>query len=169
MTSVKLEVVGLTEVVRALETYGQRVSQQIADAIELTALDVEADAKKSINRGTKSGRTYTYDSTSSDKYTTVKDGDALVAVFKNTGRNGKHTASAPGEAPAADSGHLSRNITAEKERELLWNVGTDVKYGRFLEFGTMKIAERPWLRPAIEKNRALFRKRIVVAIERASQ
>jgi HK97 gp10 family phage protein len=169
VTSVKLEVVGLTEVVRALETYGQRASKEIADAIALTALDVEADAKKSIQRGTKSGRTYTYDSTTSDKYTTIKDGDDIVAVFKNTGRNGSHTASAPGEAPASDTGRLAGSITAEKKGPLLWDVGTDVKYGRFLEFGTMKIAERPWLRPAIEKNRALFRKRIVVAIEKASQ
>lgn len=146
MTSVKLEVVGLVEVVKALETYGQRASKQIADAIELTALDVEADAKKSINRGTKSGRTY-------EKFKPRRT----------------HRASAPGEAPAGDTGELARRITAEKERELRWSVGADLPYGRYLEFGTMKIAERPWLRPAIERNRGLFRKRIVAAIEKASQ
>jgi phage gpG-like protein len=146
MTSVKLEVVGLNELVGALEEYGERARKEIADVVELTALDVEADAKKSINRGTKSGRTY-------EKFKPRRT----------------HRASAPGEAPAGDTGELARRITAEKERELQWSVGTDLPYGRLLEFGTMKILERPWLRPAIEKNRALFRKRIVVAIEKASQ
>jgi HK97 gp10 family phage protein len=146
MTSIKLSVVGLDELTATLAQYGQRAEKEISNVVRITAFDVEADAIKSIQRGTKSGRTY-------EKFKPRRT----------------HRASAPGEAPAGDTGDLARRITAEKERELQWSVGTDLPYGRFLEFGTMKIAERPWLRPAIEKNRALFRKRIVVAIEKASQ
>jgi HK97 gp10 family phage protein len=114
--------------------------------VRITAFDVEADAIKSIQRGPASGRTY-------EKFKPRRT----------------HRASAPGEAPQSDTGRLAGSIESQRITVLSYSVGTPLDYGRFLEFGTMKIAERPWLRPAIEKNRALFRKRIVVAIEKASQ
>jgi hypothetical protein len=146
MTSVKLSVVGLDELTATLAQYGQRAEREIANVVRITAFDVEADAIKSIQRGPASGRTY-------EKFKPRRT----------------HRASAPGEAPQSDTGRLAGSIESQRITALSYSVGTILDYGRFLEFGTMRIAERPWLRPAIEKNRALFRKRIVVAIEKASQ
>jgi hypothetical protein len=146
MTSIKLSVVGLDELTATLAQYGQRAEKEIANVVRITAFDVEADAIKSIQRGIKSGRTY-------EKFKPRRT----------------HRASKAGEAPASDTGRLAGSIKAQRITALSYSVGTDVPYGRYLELGTMNILERPWLRPAIEKNRELFRKRIVVAIEKASQ
>ena len=39
-------------------------------------------------------------------------------------------------------------------------MGTNVNYGRFLEFGTVKMAPRPWLRPSLDMNRDTIVKEI---------
>lgn len=66
-----------------------------------------------------------------------------------------HRASAPGDPFASDTGTLIRGIeTQEVNGGLGVLVGTNVEYGPYLEFGTSKIAARPWLRPAYERNKA---------------
>tara|TARA_B100001939_G_scaffold150522_3_gene130165 strand:- start:3215 stop:3643 length:429 start_codon:yes stop_codon:yes gene_type:complete len=93
---------------------------------------VEAEAKQSIQRGVKSGR-----------------------VYKR--RSIVHQASAPGEPPASDTGFLVSNITktaVEKSgTELSISVESKAPYSKFLEFGTRKMSARPFLQPALEKNR----------------
>ncbi len=55
-------------------------------------------------------------------------------------------ASAPGEFPAMRTGHLRRNIQADFDAaRMVARVGTTVAYGKWLEFGTRKMAARPWL------------------------
>lgn len=53
----------------------------------------------------------------------------------------------PGDYPALRTGHLRRNVQMEMDRARLEaRVGTNVKYGRYLEFGTTRgLAPRPWL------------------------
>jgi len=54
--------------------------------------------------------------------------------------------SAPGEFPHLVTGHLRRNVQMEMNRAaLIARVGTNVLYGRYLEFGTWKMLARPWL------------------------
>lgn len=100
-----------------------------------------------------------------------------------------HTASAPGNPPAVDIGRLRGSISANwtgsgmsrgkvespaksgdgvgqpanKAKEIIGVVGTNVVYARRLEYGFMKKdklgrsyhqAPRPYLRPALEKNKA---------------
>lgn len=93
---------------------------------------VEAEAKQSIQRGVKSGR-----------------------IYKR--RSIVHQASAPGEPPASDTGFLVSNITktaVEKSgTELSISVESKAPYSKFLEFGTRKMSARPFLQPALEKNR----------------
>ena len=65
-----------------------------------------------------------------------------------------YTASAPGEPPAQRLGELRQSITAVVEgegKEVVGMVGTDKDYGPSLEFGTLKMAARPWLRKTFEK------------------
>ncbi len=66
-------------------------------------------------------------------------------------------ASKPGEPPHRRTGMLSRSITHEVTATTA-RVGTNVKYGKFLETGTSKMAARPYLRPAVIKNRRKIKK-----------
>lgn len=65
--------------------------------------------------------------------------------------------SAPGEAPAVVTGTLRASIThrqEDEEGEAVGIVGTNVAYAKPLEFGTSRMAARPFMYPALEKNRA---------------
>ena len=55
--------------------------------------------------------------------------------------------SAPGEPPRKQTGHLRRSVTREvlPGDSPIARVGTNVKYGRWLELGTSRMQPRPWL------------------------
>lgn len=58
--------------------------------------------------------------------------------------------SKPGDAPNTDRGTLIQSIGfGFDEGKLLAVVGTSLKYGKWLEFGTKHITARPWLLPAL--------------------
>ncbi|AFD25824.1 HK97 gp10 family phage protein [Deinococcus gobiensis] len=67
------------------------------------------------------------------------------------GRGRVHRASAPGDGPAVDTGRLRQSIGIQRISPTHFRVGTNVIYAPLLEFGTRKIAARPWLRPAVDK------------------
>ena len=78
---------------------------------------------------------------------------------KKTGRYARVYGAArskPGEPPRKQTGRLRASVTYEiDERTLTARVGTNVKYGRYLELGTKRgIAPRPWLRRALAECRA---------------
>jgi hypothetical protein len=92
-----------------------------------TAYTIEADIKTQMTAG-KSGRTY-----------------------------GDHVASAPGEAPAVDTGALINSIqTDAKPMSLTATVYTPMDYAPHLEYGTVHMAARPSFTPAAERARAPF-------------
>lgn len=67
----------------------------------------------------------------------------------------RHLPSAPGFAPAPDTGRLVQSVThtvAEDGNSA--RIGTAVFYGKILEYGSSRMSPRPWLRPAIDQNRA---------------
>ena len=67
------------------------------------------------------------------------------------GGGSPHTPSRPGEPPAVDTGTLRRSIQMEVNATpalIVVRVGTNLKYGLFLELGTIHIEPRPWLLPA---------------------
>jgi HK97 gp10 family phage protein len=62
-----------------------------------------------------------------------------------------HQASAPGEAPASDTGNLVRNITVEVDPSIMSaTVVSNDAYAELLEFGTTKMAPRPYMRAALD-------------------
>jgi hypothetical protein len=66
----------------------------------------------------------------------------------------KRVSSAPGEAPAVQSGDLFGHINMEKLGHQAFAVGTDLKHGAWMEVGVPKgiatrIKPRPYLRPAV--------------------
>ena len=70
---------------------------------------------------------------------------------------GTHRASAPGQSPARLSGRLQESVKSKRVTDRLWTVGPDPSafpdefYPSLLEFGTDRIAPRPFMRPAIER------------------
>lgn len=109
----------------------KRLAQATDQAIEairqvlITAvLKIDREAKLLISRGPKSGRLY-----------------------------GKHQASAPGEAPATNTGRLIKSIQWQiLNQGLAAEIGSPLSYSSFLEDGTRKMDPRPWLLPAYEKH-----------------
>lgn len=110
----------------------KRLPAAVDAVVQKTAAEVEKNAKEAME-GPKHGRTY------------------------RVSKTGKaHTASAPGEAPAIDTGLLHSSIMHYSEGVGKASVDVYADYGRDLEFGTRKMAARPFLRPAVEKAAKAF-------------
>lgn len=83
----------------------------------------------------------------------------LLSVTGTGGEGGKKrrygsNPSRPGEPPHKQYGHLRRSVAREVDRATLTaRVGTNLKYGRCLELGTVRMAARPWLRRALAESR----------------
>ncbi len=79
--------------------------------------------------------------------------DKCINSMKTGNQQGTEP-SLPGETPHVGTGLLRRSIAYEivDKKKLIGRVGTNVKYSKFLEYGTSKMAARPFLRPAKENN-----------------
>lgn len=62
---------------------------------------------------------------------------------------GRHQASAPGQAPAIDTGLLANSQVAEMTGPTTAIAGFAAEYAPHLEFGTVRMAARPFLGPAV--------------------
>lgn len=76
-------------------------------------------------------------------------------------RNKVHQASAPGEPPAPDEGHLRDSVQPGKATPIEATLDVFAEYGEHLEFGTSRMAPRPFLRPALDEHEG----EIVQAVE----
>jgi len=104
----------------------RRLPGAVKDVIGETLDDLETDVKTSM-AGPKGGLIY-----------------------------GAHQASAPGEAPAVDTGNLIDSVQqtmVKADQGLLY---TNAEYAEYLEFGTTRMANRPFFVPAAEKERREF-------------
>ena len=67
------------------------------------------------------------------------------------------TPSKPGEPPRVDTGQLRRSIFMIVRKtgkgRVVGFVGTTLKYGKYLEYGTRRMAARPYLRTTLAKHR----------------
>ena len=91
---------------------------------------IRGEAIKSIQTGAKSGVMY-------QKYNPRRE----------------HRASAPGEAPASDTGNLVSKIIVKQKTKNITNVESNADYSAFLEYGTSKMEPRPFMLPAFEKSK----------------
>jgi hypothetical protein len=78
-----------------------------------------------------------------------------------------HRASAPGEAPATDTGALVNSIYNESRGKYSRAIGSRLDYAYYLEFGTFKMAKRPSWIPAVERAIPKMLKRVEIAIAKA--
>lgn len=126
--SINVKIDGIDDLLADLKRLGTISDDLVVDTINDLAMDTQQEAVRGIQRGPASGRTY--------KRGTVT-----------------HTASAPGQFPMSDTGRLASNVefeVATKSRQVAV-VGTNIEYGAHLEFGTSKMAARPWLMPSFRK------------------
>lgn len=86
--------------------------------------------------------------TAKAKQLAPKSGDVYII-------NGiKHQASAPGEAPGSITGELLDSTRYEtKGDEIIFGAGNDkTDYAKFLELGTKKMEDRPFIFKSVEEN-----------------
>ena len=60
--------------------------------------------------------------------------------------------SRPGEPPRKQTGRLRGSVAWELISGLAARVGTNVKYGRYLQLGTSRMGKRPWLDVALKRS-----------------
>ena len=68
-----------------------------------------------------------------------------------------HTASSPNNPPATDTGFLGQNISmnvkAKSDGSVVGQIVSAAPYSKALEFGTTEIVQRPFMGPALRKNK----------------
>jgi HK97 gp10 family phage protein len=77
--------------------------------------------------------------------------EAAISVTTGAVSGKNHVASAPGDAPNADTHFLDRSIHVERTGQLTAESVADAPYAARLEFGDDKIAARPFMQPAAKK------------------
>lgn len=76
--------------------------------------------------------------------------------------------SKPGKAPNTDTGRLVQSIQVDfKKGGLEGQVGTNLKYGAWLEFGTENMKARPWLSRAVKSSKKQIEKIFSKAVDKA--
>lgn len=95
--------------------------------------------------------------------------DMSKTYFTNN-KTKAHHPSLPGNPPAPDTGNLRNSIRYEVHSEgseiygVVGSTQKDPDYAVFTEYGTNKMAPRPWLRPAMQKNNEWIRKSMANAV-----
>jgi phage gpG-like protein len=136
---VSVKITGITETFKNLEKYEKSKTAKVQEVVDLTAQLVRSDAADSMQKTPKSGNIY-------------KRGAKV------------HIASSSPNPPAVDQGDLRASIKALVGK-LEAFVGTNLPYGRHLEFGTKRnLKPRPWLFPAFERQRRNFLARLKQAM-----
>ncbi len=132
------QVIGADELIEKLAQLGQRISErELQQALMAGGYVLEAGIKADM-AAEKSGRFY-----------------------------GSHRASAPGETPAVDTSNLINSIMTEDAGGNQVFVGTNAEYAEPLEFGTARMAARPFLRPGAEKNREAITAAVQTILKRS--
>lgn len=124
-----------------LTSLPEKMRKEVRDEVALAAFDIRTTAILKIQK--------------------VSPGRIYPRGTKN------HIASLPGDPPNTDSGRLIQSIDVEiRPYALSALVGTNIVYGPWLEFGTLKMAPRPWLKPSFDENIDKATQRIRDAVSR---
>ena len=144
---IKINVKNLKKVLSQLNRLDKDLETPFQEIVKGGGQLIRAEAIKSIQTGAKTGIVY-------QKYNPRR----------------QHRASAPGQAPASDTGNLVSKIIVKQKSKNVTQVESGADYSKFLEYGTSKMEPRPFLFPAFEKSRnkivkAVFN-RVKTAIDR---
>ena len=120
MPTIEVKVPGLNVLDGQLQNLPRELQQAVQAGLLAVAMTARNEAVRLVQQPPKTGRFY-----------------------------GRHQASAPGEAPATDTGALVGSIVAEPQPENMSAVlVARMPYAVHLEFGTRNMAARPFLAPA---------------------
>jgi len=144
--TVTIRLEGSEQLQRQLRRLADDLREEAGNVVKAVGIEMRADIVTSIERGPASGRVY-------EKY--------------NPRRT--HTASAPGQPPMSDTGYLASRITFDRLGDLTAVVGTKVDYALHLEYGTERMAARPFFRPAVERMRPIYIGKLEDIIRRAAR
>lgn len=137
-----------------LSNISPKIESELNKTIELCCQKVRSDIKESMAKTPR---------------------DMSKTYFTNN-KTKAHHPSLPGNPPAPDTGNLRNSIRYEvhgKGKEVYGVVGSTQKdldyavYAVYTEYGTTKMAPRPWLRPNMQKNNDWIRKSIANAVAKS--
>ncbi len=118
-TAVGVDVSSFKKIPNLMRRLQGRAELTADQALAKLANSIKTKAVMNIQRGTKTGHIY-----------------------------GNHQASAPGEAPASDTGKLASSIQISKQGAGVWYISARAPYAAALEFGTERMEARPFMTPA---------------------
>lgn len=133
-----------------LQQTAPNIEKELAKTIELCCVKVVGDIQSSMAHTAR---------------------NTNVSYYTNNKKKAHHP-SLPGNPPAPDTGNLRNSIRYEMHDEnkkiygIVGSTQKDPDYAVYTEYGTTKMAPRPWLRPAMEKNNDWIRKSIGMAVAR---
>ena len=127
---IKFRVTNLKKVLSQLENLNKQLEPDFQEIVKGGAQLIRGEAIKSIQTGAKSG-----------------------VMYQMYNPRREHRASAPGQAPASDTGNLVSKIIVKQKTRNITNVESNANYSAFLEYGTSKMQPRPFMLPAFEKSK----------------
>lgn len=82
------------------------------------------------------------------------ESEARFSITDGSISGAGHIPSEPGQPPNADTRLLDTSIHTTKEGRGRVNVTSNAPYSAALEFGTSRVAARPFMRPSVRKRKA---------------
>jgi len=92
--------------------------------------------------------------------------EAQISITRGAVSGKNHVPSAPGQPPNQDTGVLGGNIETTRAGKLRVRVTSKAGYSSALEFGTSKMAARPFMRPARDKMRPQAEALVAKAVQK---
>ena len=127
---IKFKVSNLKKVLSQLDKLEKDMEIPFQEIVKGGGQLIRGEAIKSIQTGAKSG-----------------------VMYQMYNPRREHRASAPGQAPASDTGNLVSKIIVKQKSKNITNVESNADYSAFLEYGTSKMDPRPFMLPAFEKSK----------------
>ena len=127
---INLKVKNLKKVLSQLNRLQKDMEVPFQEIVKGGGQLIRGEAIKSIQTGSKSG-----------------------VMYQMYNPRREHRASAPGEAPASDTGNLVSKIIVNQISQDITSVESNANYSAYLEYGTSKMEARPFMFPAFEKSK----------------
>jgi len=156
-----VEIVGVNELVEKFNKFGIDGRKALGKTLDKMGQKCRTDAIKSIQRDPKTGRVYEH------VFRTI-NGKAIPYKLRSEQQNlsPTHRASARKQAPATDTGRLVSSIKFTRHPyDRFGYLFSRLNYAFWLEYGTVNMAERPFLRPAVRKNAEWFTEQLQKSLD----
>ena len=95
--------------------------------------------------------------------------DAQISITTGAVSGKNHLPSTAPDPPNQDTGHLANNISSQRTGLTEAEVSSNAEYSAALEFGTSRMAARPFMQPAADKNRKKATALVMEAVKRVAK